>query len=159
MTSGAEAPCLRHGFANLRERQLKQRQSTHPKSTSRMSQIICRNRMQDTCSGKQQCQQSRTSNHRKQWGQDSQCGWEALASTVPASQNHPPFFFHECGRRVGGVPRSSLKGKETQHDEGEKNTSNPKTKQNPPNQNKHQTPKIHHSQKPIPPHQNVFPLY
>ena len=42
------------------------------------------------------------------------------------------FFFHECGRRVGGVPRSSLKGKETQHDEGEKNTSNPKTKQNPP---------------------------
>ena len=38
-------------------------------------------------------------------------------------------FFHECGRRVGGVPRSSLKGKETQHDEGEKNTSNPKTKQ------------------------------
>ena len=45
------------------------------------------------------------------------------------------------GRRVGGVPRSSLKGKETQHDEGEKNTSKPQkpnkkpTKQEP--QNKH----------------------
>ena len=35
------------------------------------------------------------------------------------------YFFHECGRHVGGVPRSSLKGKETRHDEGEKNTSNP----------------------------------
>ena len=28
-------------------------------------------------------------------------------------------FFHEYGRHVGGVPRSSLKGKETPHDEGE----------------------------------------
>ena len=35
------------------------------------------------------------------------------------------FFFHEYGRHVGGVPRSSLKGKETQHDDGEKNTSKP----------------------------------
>ena len=40
------------------------------------------------------------------------------------------FFFHEYGRRVGGVPRSSMKGKETQHDEGEKNTSNPKSQTN-----------------------------
>ena len=39
---------------------------------------------------------------------------------------HLPVFFHECGRRVGGVPRSSLKGKETRNDEGEKNTSDPK---------------------------------
>ena len=31
----------------------------------------------------------------------------------------PQFFFHEYGRHVGGVPRSSLKGKETQHDDGE----------------------------------------
>ena len=36
------------------------------------------------------------------------------------------FFFHECGRRVGGVPRSLLKGKETLLYEGEKNTSDPK---------------------------------
>ena len=65
----------------------------------------------------------------------------------------------ECGRRVGGVPRSSLKGEETQHDEGEKNTSNTTTKQNPPNRNKHQKPKSPHGQRPIPPHLNVFPLY
>ena len=32
---------------------------------------------------------------------------------------HGFFFFHEYGRRVGGVPRSSLKGKETQQDDGE----------------------------------------
>ena len=38
----------------------------------------------------------------------------------------PTFFFHECGRHVGGVPRSSLKGKETRHNEGDKNTSDPK---------------------------------
>ena len=45
------------------------------------------------------------------------------------------FFFHEYGRRVGGVPRSSLKGKETQHDEGEKNTSKPqKANKNQPKQ-------------------------
>ena len=36
------------------------------------------------------------------------------------------FFFHECGRRVGGVPRSSLKGKETQHDEGKRAQATPK---------------------------------
>ena len=49
----------------------------------------------------------------------------------------PQFFlyiFHERGRRVGGVPRSSLKGKETLHDEGEKNTSDPK-QQKPTNPN------------------------
>ena len=39
-------------------------------------------------------------------------------------------FFHECGRRVGGVPRSSLKGKETLHDEGQK-----KNKMEPTNPN------------------------
>ena len=42
------------------------------------------------------------------------------------------FFFHEYGRHVGGVPRSSLKGKETQHDEG-------KRTQATPNQPQHQT--------------------
>ena len=65
------------------------------------------------------------------------------------------FFFHEYGRRVGGVPRSSMKGKETRHDEGEKNTSNPKsktkTKQEPQTQPK--------GQRPNPPHQKVFPLH
>ena len=69
-------------------------------------------------------------------------------------------FFHECGRRVGGVPRSSLKGKETQHDEGEKNTSNPKTKQKPTKQKPE--PKNHNTtkgQRPVPPHLKVFPLY
>ena len=37
---------------------------------------------------------------------------------------------------MGGVPRSSLKGKETRRDEGEKNTSNPQTSKNPPTQNR-----------------------
>ena len=63
-------------------------------------------------------------------------------------------FFHEYGRHVGGVPRSSMKGKETQHDEGEKNTSNPKPNKHQPNKN----PK-HKSQRPNPPHLKVFPLY
>ena len=53
---------------------------------------------------------------------------------TPCGRSAQVIFFHECGRRVGGVPRSSLKGKETQHDEGEKNTSNPKTKQKPTKQ-------------------------
>ena len=66
------------------------------------------------------------------------------------------FFFHECGRRVGGVPRSSLKGKETQHDEGEKNTSNPKTNQKPTKQEPKTQPK---GQRPNPPRLKVFPLY
>ena len=70
-----------------------------------------------------------------------------------------PFFFHECGRHVGGVPRSSLKGKETLHDEGEKNTSDPK-QQKPTKTNKHHKPKKNqHGQRPIPPHQSAFPLY
>ena len=61
-------------------------------------------------------------------------------------QSHcPESFFHECGRRVGGVPRSSLKGKETQHDEGEKNTSNPTQAKTPQTENKNQKPKSHHS--------------
>ena len=67
----------------------------------------------------------------------------------------PSFFFHECGRHVGGVPRSSLKGKETQRDEGEKNTSNPKTsKQKKTNPNKKQEPEAT-----IPPPLSAFPLY
>ena len=65
-------------------------------------------------------------------------------------------FFHERGRRVGGVPRSSLKGKETQHDEGEKYTSNPKTKQKTHQTKKQNTTK---GQRPIPPHLDAFPLY
>ena len=40
-------------------------------------------------------------------------------------------FFHECGRRVGGVPRSSLKGKETQPDEGEKEHKQPQNQTKP----------------------------
>ena len=59
------------------------------------------------------------------------------------------FFFHERGRRVGGVPRSSLKGKETQHDEGEKNTSNPKTKQKPTKQEPNNTTKKARGQIPL----------
>ena len=39
-------------------------------------------------------------------------------------------FFHECGRHVGGVPRSSLKGKETQHDEGKRTQATPKPNKN-----------------------------
>ena len=34
-------------------------------------------------------------------------------------QEAKPLFFHEYGRHMGGVPRSSLQGKETQHDDGE----------------------------------------
>ena len=68
-------------------------------------------------------------------------------------------FFHECGRRVGGVPRSSLKGKETQHDEGKRTQATPKpskthqTKTTTKNQNATK------GQRPIPPHLTVFPLY
>ena len=69
-----------------------------------------------------------------------------------------PFFFHECGRHVGGVPRSSWKGKETQHDEGKRTQATPEpnktqTKTRTKNQN---TPK---GQRPFHPHQKVFPLY
>ena len=45
-----------------------------------------------------------------------------------------PRAFHERGRRVGGVPRSSLKG-------GGKEHKRPKTSKNPPNKNKNQKPK------------------
>ena len=67
-------------------------------------------------------------------------------------------FFHEYGRHVGGVPRSSLKGKETQHDDGEKNTSKPQkaTKTNQ-NKNPNQTPPKAGGRFPI--IQTVFPLY
>ena len=54
-------------------------------------------------------------------------------------------FFHECGRRVGGVPRSSLKGKETRRDEGEKNTSNTKTSKKPPNPKQETETRSHNS--------------
>ena len=46
------------------------------------------------------------------------------------------FFFHECGRHVGGVPRSSLKGRETQHDEGKRTQATPNQTKTP---NKNQT--------------------
>ena len=53
-----------------------------------------------------------------------------------ASMNFPSkFFFHECGRRVGGVPRPSLKRKETQHDEEEKKHKQPQNQTKPPNKN------------------------
>ena len=65
-------------------------------------------------------------------------------------------FFHECGRRVGGVPRSSLKGKETQHDEGRRTQATPKPNKNQPNKNPKTQPK---GQRPNPPHLKVFPLY
>ena len=64
-------------------------------------------------------------------------------------------FFHEYGRRVGGVPRSSMKGKETQHDEGGKEHKQPQT---PTNHQPNKNPK-HKGQRPNPPHLKVFPLY
>ena len=48
-----------------------------------------------------------------------------------------------------------MKGKETQHDEGERNTSNPKPQ---PNTNQTRTPNTK-GQRPNPPHLKVFPLY
>ena len=39
-------------------------------------------------------------------------------------------FFHEYGRRVGGVPRSSLKGKETQLMMGKRTQGNPRKEPN-----------------------------
>ena len=70
----------------------------------------------------------------------------------------PNFFFHEYGRHVGGVSRSSMKGKETQLDDGEQNTSRTqtnRTKTNQTTQNKrNQGPE---AVSPI--SQTVFPLY
>ena len=66
---------------------------------------------------------SRSTSHPRQQGMHE------YRVAFPSWSQAAGFFFHEYGRRVGGVPRSSLKGKETLHDEGEKNTSNPKTKQ------------------------------
>ena len=57
------------------------------------------------------------------------------------------FFFHEYGRRVGMVPRSSLK--EIQSDGGEKDKDNPTTNKTKPT-TAHR-PRLHH--------QVVFPLY
>ena len=63
-------------------------------------------------------------------------------------------FFHEYGRRVGGVPRSSLKGMETQHAD-EKITQEQKPQKN--SQNHNQTPPKARGRIPI--EQIVFPLY
>ena len=68
------------------------------------------------------------------------------------------FFFHERGRHVGGVPRSSLKGKETQHDEGKRTQATPNQTRTP-NKNQNQEPKHTKGQRPFLPHQKVFPLY
>ena len=59
------------------------------------------------------------------------------------------YFFHEYGRRVGMVPRSSLKERKKQSDGGEKDKSNPTTNQT--NQNRAHRPSLHHLV--------VFPLY
>ena len=72
----------------------------------------------------------------KSWHARAEFAYQAVGLKPFASSSSMPrplgaiLFFHECGRRVGGVPRSSLKGKETLLDEGEKNTSDPK-QQNP----------------------------
>ena len=79
---------------------------------------------------------------------------DGLGSFSDHARNRPSIvFFHEYGRHVGGVPRSSLKGKETQHDDGEKNTSKPQkaNKPNKPNNPNQTTPK---GQRPIPHHPN-----
>ena len=43
------------------------------------------------------------------------------ASNIDLLKRDPPFFFHEYGRCVDGVPGSSMKRKKTQHDEGKSN--------------------------------------
>ena len=68
-------------------------------------------------------------------------------------------FFHECGRRVGGVPRSSLKGKETQHDEGKRTQANPKPSKTHQTKTRTKNQNATKGQRPIPPHLTVFPLY
>ena len=69
-------------------------------------------------------------------------------------------FFSTSADAVCGVPRSSLKGKETQHDEREKNTSNPKTKQKPTKQKpKPKNENTTKGQRPVLPRLKVFPLY
>ena len=75
---------------------------------------------------------------------------DAVLSDLDASTGAA--FFHEYGRHVGGVPRSSLKGKETQNDEGKRTQANP-------NQTKHQTKTKTNNQKHTHPHLKVFPLY
>ena len=66
-------------------------------------------------------------------------------------------FFHERGRHVGGVPRSSLKEKESPDDNGEGNTSKtPKQTKTPTQQ---QTNNKKDGQRPSPHYLGVFPLY
>ena len=63
-----------------------------------------------------------------------------------------PFFFHEYGRRVGMVPRSSLKeGKNSQMVEKRTRTTNNPTKNQPEPNTQARRPKLHHLV--------VFPLH
>ena len=59
-----------------------------------------------------------------------------LAQSRQFSAQMTEFFFHKCGRRVGGVPRSSLKGKKTQHDEGTQKQAKPTKPKQAPNPKK-----------------------
>ena len=78
-------------------------------------------------------------------GQCSSChtfAWNSkqLQSIDKQTSGIRSFFFHEYGRRVGGVPRSSLKGKETHLMMGKRTQGNPQ-------RNPNQKPKTKNNQK------------
>ena len=54
------------------------------------------------------------------------------------------FFFHEYGRRVGMVPRSSLKGGKKQTDGGENNKKHKHNPKTPKTTTKGPQPSLHH---------------
>ena len=91
--------------------------------------------------------------HEAESGHPCGCPLVPLAATNPVSP--PIVFFHEYGRRVGMVPRSSLKeGKYNQMVEKRTKTTQQQTKNPTTNQTKPTTahrPRLHH--------QVVFPLY
>ena len=72
-----------------------------------------------------------------------------LQATDDIPDNAILLFFHECGRHVGGVPRSSLKDRKTLHDD--EITKNQNTTK--PNTPKQQKPKPPQPKKPTRPQQ------
>ena len=90
----SEHGVARQGFANVREGQPRQRQSTHPKPTSLSRKEFAgtedarhmRLRENDCVSNRG----LQTIESVSQWSRDVQCGCGVLASTVPTGQHLPP---------------------------------------------------------------------
>ena len=78
----------------------------------------------------------------------------AAVATHDPELRVPAFFSHEYGRRVGGVPRSSLKGKETHKMMGDRTQETKNPKNTKPKQQTKPQPNNTKGQRPIPHHSN-----